>query len=111
MEGVEILNIIHTYSRLVHPDWVIALGIAIIIISIIGICTVNHPTIQNILLTMVTIAIVGFGICLVCASIKTNKIVDTKYQVIVSDDVNFNEFQEKYEIIEQNGKIYTVREK
>ena len=35
----------------------------------------------------------------------------TEYKVIVSDEVNFNEFQEKYEIINQEGKIYTIREK
>lgn len=35
----------------------------------------------------------------------------TEYKVIVSDEVNFNEFQEKYKIIDQKGKIYTVRER
>lgn len=34
---------------------------------------------------------------------------ETRYQVIVDDSVNFNEFQEYYEIIEVDGKIYTVR--
>lgn len=36
---------------------------------------------------------------------------ETHYQVTISDDVNLNEFLEYYEIIGQNGKIYTVREK
>jgi adenine/guanine phosphoribosyltransferase-like PRPP-binding protein len=35
----------------------------------------------------------------------------TEYKVIISDEVNFNEFQEKYEIIDQDGRIYVVREK
>lgn len=33
------------------------------------------------------------------------------YKVIIEDSVNFNEFNEKYEIIEQDGKIYTVKER
>lgn len=33
------------------------------------------------------------------------------YKVIIEDTVNFNEFTEKYDIIEQDGKIYTVKER
>jgi hypothetical protein len=36
---------------------------------------------------------------------------ETYYQVIISDNVNITEFLEKYEIVGQNGKIYTVKEK
>jgi uncharacterized membrane protein YeaQ/YmgE (transglycosylase-associated protein family) len=36
---------------------------------------------------------------------------ETHYQVLISEEVNINEFLEQYEIIDQNGKIYTVREK
>lgn len=31
--------------------------------------------------------------------------------VIVDDDVNFNEFMDRYEIIKQEGQLYTIREK
>jgi hypothetical protein len=36
---------------------------------------------------------------------------ETHYQVIISEEVNINAFLEQYEIIDQNGKIYTVKEK
>ncbi len=36
---------------------------------------------------------------------------DTTYDVIIGDNVSFNEFTEQYEIISQNGSIYTVKEK
>lgn len=36
---------------------------------------------------------------------------ETQYKVAVSDEVLMNEFNEKYEIVEQEGKIYTVRER
>ena len=36
---------------------------------------------------------------------------ETQYKVIISDEVKMNEFLEKYEIIDQEGKIYTVRER
>ena len=36
---------------------------------------------------------------------------ETQHKVIVSDEVNMNDFFEKYELIEQEGKIYTVRKR
>ena len=34
-----------------------------------------------------------------------------EYKVTASDDVSLNKFIEKYEIIDIEGKIYTIREK
>ena len=34
-----------------------------------------------------------------------------EYKVIISDEVNFVEFNEKYETIDQDELIYTIREK
>ena len=34
----------------------------------------------------------------------------THYQVIIDDSVPMNEFFERYEVIKQEGKIYTVKE-
>ena len=36
---------------------------------------------------------------------------DLRYKVTISDEVSMNEFFEKYEVIETEGKIYTVRER
>ena len=36
---------------------------------------------------------------------------ETRYKVTVSDEVPMNEFLARYEIIDQEGKIYTVRER
>ena len=35
---------------------------------------------------------------------------ETQYKVLITDEVSINEFLERYEIIDQEGKIYTVRE-
>ncbi len=40
-----------------------------------------------------------------------NEKYETVYDIIIGDEVNFNDFNEHYEIIDQNGNIYTVREK
>ena len=36
---------------------------------------------------------------------------ETHYKVTIDDSVSMNEFNEKYEIIDQDGRIYTVRER
>ena len=33
------------------------------------------------------------------------------YKVTISDEVSMNEFMNKYEILNQDGKIYTVKER
>ena len=33
------------------------------------------------------------------------------YKVTISDEVSMNEFMDKYEILTQDGKIYTVKER
>ena len=40
-----------------------------------------------------------------------NEKYETVYDIIIGDEVNFNDFNEHYEIIDQNGNIYTVKEK
>ena len=36
---------------------------------------------------------------------------ETHYKVTIDDSVSMNEFLDKYEILDQEGKIYTVRER
>ena len=36
---------------------------------------------------------------------------ETHYEVTIDDSVSMSEFDEKYEIIEQRGEIYTVKER
>ena len=46
----------------------------------------------------------GFGI-----GIPTE--FENQYKVTISDEVSMNDFLDRYEIIDQEGKIYTVRER
>lgn len=48
---------------------------------------------------------------IVCGCLIPEDKYETHYQVTVDNSVSINEFQNKYEIIEVEGKIYTVRER
>ena len=48
---------------------------------------------------------------IVCGCLIPEDKYETHYQVTVDNSVSMNKFQNKYEIIEVEGKIYTVRER
>lgn len=58
---------------------------------------------------MIIIVFAFFGISI--GAVARPITVETTYDVMIGDNVPFNEFTEQYEIIEQNGNIYTVKEK
>ena len=57
------------------------------------------------------ILVVRVVLFIVCGCLIPEDKYETHYQVTVDNSVSMNEFQNKYEIIEVEGKIYTVRER
>ena len=57
------------------------------------------------------ILIICVILAIVCGCLIPEDKYETRYQVTVDNSVSMNEFQNKYEIIEVEGKIYTVRER
>ena len=63
----------------------------------------------------VQIAVCGIGLCLVLGAVIDNvyQISTDKYEykVIIDDNVSMTEFYKQYKIIDQDGKIFIIREK
>lgn len=57
------------------------------------------------------ILVIGGALSIICGCLISEDKYETRYQVTIDDLVSMNEFQDKYEIIEVEGKIYTVRER
>lgn len=113
MTGVEILSkeIVNT----VVPNGDI-FGIILLIVSILGViigAIIGGILFYDPLAGMFLGGVFGFvvGCCIGsnCSDIYGEKIEIEQYKVLISDEVKMNEFLEKYEIIEQEGKIYTVQ--
>jgi hypothetical protein len=115
MTGVEILN---SYEVLVTVGcnwsalWLTVLFVMVVAISI-GISSSIVEADWSLLLVSIVIGLIlsifaGIFIGVVIAGPEQ---YETRYQVTISDQVYMNEFLDKYEIINQDGKIYTVREK
>ena len=57
------------------------------------------------------VSVVGILLGLFVGVMHNQYLKPVTYDVMIGDNVSFNEFTEQYEIIEQNGNIYTVKEK
>ena len=65
------------------------------------------------ILSLVLVFTVGLlcGVATMATPLVDREISCIKYQVIIDDSVSLNEFLDYYEILGQNGKIYTVKER
>ena len=113
MPGVEILNTTIHYKE-VLPTWVIIVIIAIIVIPAVA-SLIGEIQDKDLLSTIGRISFI-FGLCvalLMGTKIRqtTNQIDYIEHEVLINDSVSLTEFNEKYEIVSQKGKIYVIREK
>lgn len=115
MNGVEILNQYQVAGDLVcnNEAAIIAFFLCCGVLTFAGIITSIY---EQELFYAVMGSLIGlcFGIIvsiIVGAAAAQPGELETYCQVTIDDSVSFNEFQQKYEIIKQEGQIYTVKEK
>lgn len=115
MQGVEILTsaqVVTGYATNWNAFWttlLIVLGVCIVI----GFeRTIISTDWEPLMLWGAIGCIVGFilGDC-VASALRLPINHETRYQITISDEVSLTEFYEHYEVIDQDGKIFTVREK
>lgn len=110
MNGVEVLNSVDVMESSYEWLFPILFVLGMVIMGLgIAMLAENHYY-SGIILTFV-------GVGLALGSVIGGKVAIsqeynyTKYEVIISDNVNMNEFNQKYEILEQRGRIYVIRER
>ena len=115
MTGVEILAMEEVVSA-IEFNWTmfwITLGIFVGIMFLIGaVSSVASYRLDDLFTCILFGVIIGslLGL-LIGAETSTPTEYKTQYKIIISDEVLMNDFLERYEIIDQEGKIYTVRER
>ena len=112
IKGIEVLATNNIYTC---ADWCV-IGFAIsVIISLIFITIFiieREETFScDAFLTMFIINVIWIIIFMFCMGYNHSKLDHVEYQVTISNDVSAVEFNSKYEIVNQNGKIYTIKEK
>lgn len=115
MDGVEILALKEIAIEYVYcwRAFGITLGIIFAIYAVVGIvlCVKNYDWsyIPHFALAGLILGLV-FGVVTGLAFMEPVE-YETQYKVTISSDVSMIEFLDRYEIIDQDGKIFTVREK
>lgn len=115
MEGVEILSTTEVVAEYIYNYWLtgfVWIGV-VIVCGIVGYIIADYG--DKFVATLIGFligALVGLFAYLMFM-LGTSKPIayETQYKVTVSDEVSMNEFLDKYEILDQEGKIYTVRER
>lgn len=116
MNGVEILNQSNIYETDVHW-WILIVcagaGLLVGLIASIRDWRKYGFDASYIVLTfMLTLACSFFGLIVTLATEHNTDTIDyIEYKVVISEDVRLNDFLDKYEILDQEGRIYTVKEK
>lgn len=109
MDGVTILN---SYEYLTNIGIIVGLSVlcvwflAVSIIALFALLKYKGKSWMEPILFIICIVLT-----ITCGGLIPEKKYETHYQVMVDDSVSMNEFQSKYEIIEVEGKIYTVKER
>ena len=111
MQGVQILNQTVYEDSVLSPWFEIGLGLCFI--GMLG--ALITAILANLKNPLVYVIFLGIFLTLFCSSFVIGSLSPReeiiRYCVIVSDEVNFNEFMDKYKIIDQDGLIYTVEER
>ena len=115
MTGIEVLSTSEIVSKYAYnrPTICIAFGVTFCIFLTIGIAmSVEMYDWTYLFLGIFSGIIIGFCVAgLIWSITSTPEEYETRYKIAISDEVLMNEFFEKYELLEQEGKIYTVRER
>lgn len=96
------------------PTWtciITMIGFITFAISLIIVLHINSKIIEIIFGISSICCFILFMVGLCCVCFIETKTGEYAYKVTISDEVNFVEFNNKYEIIDQEGLIYTIKEK
>lgn len=110
MNGVEILSSETIYNTIL-PEYFLGIGLGVVLmfVCVMAFCFAS----DHIVLGLICIALaLGSGIVgSLGGTLSKTDINYIEYKVTIDDSVSMNEFLDKYEILDQEGKIYTVRER
>lgn len=117
MNGVTILNQFEVVTKTAlswESFWcgvLIGVGIGLIVAIIFGLQEGDWLAFfigLGVFCTLLGLLVGLLGGCVMC---RKPVEYETRYEVSINENVNMQEFMDKYEIIETRGSIYTVREK
>lgn len=112
IEGIEILNQTTIVPMAGICDWWPLFLILMVAAFIMVFAFLDSDSLIGFLVSFIlTIGFLIMTVLCTAGAFKNQAEAYQQYQVKISDSVSFSEFESKYNIIAQEGKIYTITEK
>jgi hypothetical protein len=111
MEGIVLLNKITVYDTSwgFSPEGCVLLIMALILAILVVVCI--YFDMENLACLFVTFALFSIAVGAWMFSDAEKNPIATQYEVYLTEDVNIEDFAQKYNIIKQDGVIFTIEEK
>lgn len=117
LNGIEVLNKVELTDKITPISYVIAL-IGFLMVFIISLiislaCYFKRVNHTKWVILVILFGLITWFISLTPENLYTQKVPngECQYQVTISDNVSMVEFNERYEVIDIDGKILTIVEK
>ena len=107
MEGVKVLNEGICNDSIVLGIMLLVAGLLLFWLFIYGV--IIKPKSKGDIIGIIVIILLSINALIVGFLIIDN--APPQYKVTVSDDVSMNDFNDEYKIIQQEGRIYTIKER
>ena len=106
IEGITVLNTVAIYN---NPVCVL---IAILLLGLAVICAITACAMKSTnFVALALVFLLGWLCMMIISEFYTPNLDYYKYKVTIDDTLSMTEFNSRYEIISQEGKIYTIIEK
>jgi len=92
-------------------SWYSLIGLGLIVCAVLIfflLLKIDDTSLENIGIFLCT---VFFMVGILIIFIRAPKIQTTRYEIILNDEITFNEFNDRYKLIEERGDILVVEEK
>ena len=119
MEGINIINTIPIYAT--ANAWMVTTALYCLLVALVIAVAAyiftklacNTTSIVLIFIFLSLIIVTLAFVVIYSLSDKTNTDVIEKYQyeVLIEDSVRFNDFNDKYQVVDNRGEIYIIEEK
>lgn len=114
LDGIHVLNKIIETTNAKWGDWAVIITVIIGLILGLVFGMISEYKNEEIVLSIIVGMFLGFILGLFVFGISTQFQVPTgeyTYQVTIDNNVSMTEFNDKYDIIKQEGEIYYIKEK
>lgn len=110
MTGVEILSSETIYNTIL-PEYFIAIGLLLCVIFVIVMAACFSNDYITLGFICIALALCSGIVGSLGGTLSKTNVSHIEYKVTIDDSVSMNEFLDQYEILDQEGKIYTVKER